>query len=275
MRREARALRAERLLHDLNEDLLPFFQQVLDLRRRAIVSRLRSRRRGACGRIAFGARAGSIAPATLDAAVGRRFRGGFRTRLFLLVDAKRCLAGAPADFHGRGAGIVLVLSGEAFEFLDGVDDLRNVQERVALEPDIDERRLHPRQDLRDASLVDVADDPALILALDEDLDDLVVRENGHARVVARRGDDHLLVHANDSSMRGHPTIARRTRAPCQAGTIVRPTTTRRAPARRTSSVRLSHFPDAGLGVRGPESGWPKTSRLPRPATRAPPQFVKR
>jgi hypothetical protein len=34
MRRDARALRAERLFHDLDDDLLPFFEQVFDLRRR-------------------------------------------------------------------------------------------------------------------------------------------------------------------------------------------------------------------------------------------------
>ncbi len=79
--------------------------------------------------------------------------------------------------------VVLVAGFEPLELLDGVDDFRDVEERVALEPDVDERRLHPREDLGDPSLVDVADDAALILAFDENLDDLIVLENGDARVV--------------------------------------------------------------------------------------------
>jgi hypothetical protein len=94
--------------------------------------------------------------------------------------------------------VLVLIAGELFELLDGVDDFSDVQEGVALEPDVDERRLHPREDFRHPPLVDVADDAALILALDEDLDDLVVLENGHARVVRPRGDDHLLVHGNSN-----------------------------------------------------------------------------
>ena len=91
---------------------------------------------------------------------------------------------------------------EALEFLDGVDDLRDVEERVALEPDVDEGRLHPGQDFRDPALVDVADHAALMLALDEDLDDLVVLEDGDPRFVVARGDDHLLVHGTHSTRPG-------------------------------------------------------------------------
>jgi hypothetical protein len=56
----------------------------------------------------------------------------------------------------------------------------------------------PGRTFENPSLVDVADDAALILALDEDLDDLVVLENGDARVVRAGGDDHLLVHGNSN-----------------------------------------------------------------------------
>ena len=91
--------------------------------------------------------------------------------------------------------VVLVLSGfEAVEFLDRVDDLRDVEEGVPFESDVNERGLHAGEDLRDPPLVDVADHAARALALDEDLDDLIVLEDGDPRVVVAGGDDHLLVH---------------------------------------------------------------------------------
>ena len=58
---------------------------------------------------------------------------------------------------------------ELLELLEGVDDVGDVEEPVALEADVDEGGLHAGQHLRDPALVDVADDAALPLALDEDL----------------------------------------------------------------------------------------------------------
>ena len=84
---------------------------------------------------------------------------------------------------------------ELLELLERVDDVGDVEEAVALEAEVDERRLHAGQDLRDPALVDVADDAALPLALDEDFGDEVVFENGHHGFVAVRGDDHLLGHS--------------------------------------------------------------------------------
>ena len=78
------------------------------------------------------------------------------------------------------------------------DDVRHVEEAVALEADVDERRLHAGQDFRDPALVDVADDAAILLALDEQFSELVVLENGDAGFVAVRGDDHFLVHGGIS-----------------------------------------------------------------------------
>jgi hypothetical protein len=100
---------------------------------------------------------------------------------------------------GDGGNVVFVVTGELLELLDGVDDLSDVEEGVALEPDVDEGRLHPGEHLRHPPFVDVADHAALILALDEDFDDLVVLEYGDARVVRPRGDDHLLVHCRNSN----------------------------------------------------------------------------
>jgi hypothetical protein len=46
------------------------------------------------------------------------------------------------------------------------DDLVDVEEAVALEADVDERGLHPGEDVVDDALVDVADDRSRALAFD-------------------------------------------------------------------------------------------------------------
>ena len=76
----------------------------------------------------------------------------------------------------------LLLGGEQVlgQLLEHVGD---VEERVALEPEVDERRLHAGQHARDPALVDVADDAALRLALDEDL--------GRRTLVLEEGDPGL------------------------------------------------------------------------------------
>ena len=66
----------------------------------------------------------------------------------------------------------------------GGDDLVDVEEAVLLEADLDERRLHPRQDVVDGPLVDVPRDRAALGPLEVDLGDLVVLE--HRRRAARR-----------------------------------------------------------------------------------------
>ena len=74
-------------------------------------------------------------------------------------------------------------------------DVRDVEEPVALETDVDEGGLHPGEHLRYAAFVDVADDAALAFALDEELCDEIVFQDGDTRFVIVRGDDHLLGHA--------------------------------------------------------------------------------
>src|SRR5206468_3435927 len=54
------------------------------------------------------------------------------------------------------------------------NDLVDVQEPVAVEADVDERRLHAGEHVVDHSLVDVADDRPLAAALDVELGDLEV-----------------------------------------------------------------------------------------------------
>jgi len=91
-------------------------------------------------------------------------------------------------------GLLVVARLEALELFDSIDDLGDVQERIALQPDVNEGGLHAGEDFRDPALVDVANDAALPLALDEDLDDLIVLEDRDPRFEVAGGDDHLLVH---------------------------------------------------------------------------------
>src|SRR6185295_16743508 len=143
---EAGALGAERLLDDLDDDLLAFLEELLDLLLRPI--------------LAIALRAALRSAATV----------------------------------GVAAGLIVVVAGELVELDEGVDDVGDVEEAVALEAEVDEGGLHAGQDLRDPALVDVADDAAVPLALDENLSDQVVFEDGHHGLVAIGGDDHLLVH---------------------------------------------------------------------------------
>jgi hypothetical protein len=123
------------------------------------------------------------------------YRGGLRRRLVLLRRAQRNVE------RRRRIVRILVAGLEPLEFLDSVDDLGDVEKRVTLEADVNERGLHPGEDLGDPPLVDIADDTARFLALDEDLDDLIVLEDGDPRVEVARGDDHLLVHGHNSGER--------------------------------------------------------------------------
>jgi hypothetical protein len=83
------------------------------------------------------------------------------------------------------------VGGVGVEVFEVLNDVGNIEERVALEPEVDERRLHSRKDLRDAALVDVAHDGAMAGPLHPQLDDLGLVEHGDARLVLR-GIDHDL-----------------------------------------------------------------------------------
>jgi len=111
----------------------------------------------------------------------------------------RLLPGAlPFAVLRRAALVVLVAGLELLELLERIDHLGDVQEAVPLETDVDEGGLHAGQDFRDPALVHVTGDTALPFPLDEDFRDEVVFENGHHGLVAVRGDDHLLGHAQHS-----------------------------------------------------------------------------
>ena len=191
---ESGALGAERFLDHLDEDFLPFLEQILDAGLRDDPSPRVNRGSPV---VLIGARV-DVPP--------RLRRQARRHRDRPLRPECRARHRAPAPPPGRPHRRPL----RPFRISAGVDDLRDVEERVALEADVNKRRLHAGEDLRYPALVDVANHPALILALDEDLDDLVVLENGHARVVAVRGDDHLLVHGRSSRNEADGSRARRT-----------------------------------------------------------------
>src|SRR6185503_16540440 len=130
--RQSRALGAERLLDHLDEDVLPFAEQVLDLRLVPVL--------------------GLLAARATRVALPRRFARS----LGLVV--RLTLAGLVRIVHRRGV----------------LGDVRDVEEPVALETDVDEGGLHPGEHLRYAAFVDVADDAALAFALDEELCDEIV-----------------------------------------------------------------------------------------------------
>jgi hypothetical protein len=71
------------------------------------------------------------------------------------------------------------------------DDLVDVEEAVLLEADLDERGLHPGQDVVDAAQVDVARDRAALGPLEIDLRDLPVLEDGDVALADVDGDDQL------------------------------------------------------------------------------------
>src|SRR5439155_12694210 len=71
------------------------------------------------------------------------------------------------------------------------DDLVDVEEPVLLESDLDERGLHPRQDVLDAPLVDVPGDRSPPRALEIHLGHLAVLEHGDALLADVHGDEQL------------------------------------------------------------------------------------
>ena len=73
-------------------------------------------------------------------------------------------------------------------FVDDVPDVRGVQERRALEPEVDKCGLHARQHARDPPLIYVSDDPAAAFALHEDLLQHAVFDQRDARLTGRDVD---------------------------------------------------------------------------------------
>ena len=81
-------------------------------------------------------------------------------------------------------------------------DVRHVQERRALEPDVDERRLHAGQHARDPPEVDVAHQPAHRAALDVQFLHDAGKQHRHPRFLGRDVDEDVF-HLLASVRRGH------------------------------------------------------------------------
>ena len=73
----------------------------------------------------------------------------------------------------------------------GHDDLVDVEESVLLEPDLDERRLHPGQHVVDDAEVDVPGDRAPLGPLEVDLGDAIVLDHGDALLADVDRDQQL------------------------------------------------------------------------------------
>ena len=95
-------------------------------------------------------------------------------------------------------------------------DVGDVQERGALEADLDERRLHAGQDASDLADVDVADPAALELALDVQLLHGAALDHGDARFLGRPVDEDVLHRARLVLSRTRPRVHDRTSTPARS-----------------------------------------------------------
>src|SRR6185503_4662125 len=170
MRRQPGALRPQRLLRHLDDDLLPFFQQLFDLRLGPLLAIAVATTAIATGDVRFVNAAGWIAT----------------------------IAGSGRQLRDRRRRMFLVVSVQALELFEAGDNVADVEKAVAFEAEINESRLHAGQHFGYPALVHVAHHAARALALDEDLGNLIVLEDRDPRFVGARGDDHLLAHARSS-----------------------------------------------------------------------------
>ena len=72
-----------------------------------------------------------------------------------------------------------LVAGDLVEVVVLFKEVRNVQERIALQAHVDEGRLHSRQDARDASLMNAARERVFVGALEVDFHQLVVFDQRH------------------------------------------------------------------------------------------------
>ena len=77
-------------------------------------------------------------------------------------------------------------------------DVGHVQERGALQADLDERRLHSRQHARHLADIDISDHAARLGALDVQLLDDAARDHGDTRLLRRHVDEDIFRHAGGS-----------------------------------------------------------------------------
>jgi hypothetical protein len=78
----------------------------------------------------------------------------------------------------------------------GLEEIRGVEERALLESDIDERGLDAGKDRFYASKIDVPDHATMVRAIDQQLNEPVVLQNGHPRLARGAIDQDLALHAD-------------------------------------------------------------------------------
>ena len=155
-------------------------------------------------------------------------------------------------------------------------DLVDVQEAVLLEPDLDERRLHPREDVVDDAEVDVAGDRAALRPLEVHLGDLLVLEHRDALLTDVDRDDQLTL--GRRQRRTPRCWRRRVRADARSrvrtlaafGALLRPCVAARTPSRwprplsQSASCGCAHHACRG----GVGASAPRWSRPLRPVARS-------
>src|SRR5579885_705212 len=87
-----------------------------------------------------------------------------------------------------------LLIGNSVDVLMFLKKIGNVEERVALQTQIDEGRLHARKDARYTAFVNAARQRIFIGSLKIDLDQLIVFEDGYFRLMAIRSNHQFLTH---------------------------------------------------------------------------------
>ena len=116
--------------------------------------------------------------------------------------AGACRAASPAARGLRLAvRLVVVVLVVLVRFVVGIHEIRRVEERALLRPDVDERGLNARQDCFDSSEVDVADHAARFGTIDQKFNELVVLEDGDPRLARVRVDQNFSFHQCPSLVR--------------------------------------------------------------------------
>ena len=91
--------------------------------------------------------------------------------------------GGRGDCSGWLLGLLRAAGGRGHRnlvelFITFIEEVRLIEKRVPVESDIDERRLHPRQDSSDASFVDAAGQGMLRLAFYVKFNKVVILQDG-------------------------------------------------------------------------------------------------
>ncbi len=92
-----------------------------------------------------------------------------------------------------------LVAGNPVEILVFFEEVRDVQERVPLQPYIDKCRLHPGQDTRDAPLMDTARQRILVGALEINFHQLIVFNQRYLGLVPIGRNHQFLAHRSSLS----------------------------------------------------------------------------